>query len=482
MELEFYGAARTVTGSLHRVRAGGLDIVLDCGLFQGRRAEALERNRKIPDFARDADCLILSHAHIDHSGNIPTLVKRGFEGNIYCTPATRDLVAVMLQDSAYIQEQDAKFLNKRRARKRTNRGETRNEAGETSQVEALYTVQDALRSLDHIISVPYGRTFRLNKQVSFTFYDAGHILGSALVCITETFGNRDHRLLFTGDLGRQDMPILRDPVVVDGIDTLIMESTYGDRSHEPRPEMDALLAEEIRRVADVGGKILIPSFALERSQELLLSLHRLEEAGLIPVLPVYLDSPLAIAVTDVFRLHPECFDEELTELAGDRRRTLFATRDFVRVRSREESMAVMAREESAVIIAGSGMCENGRIVHHLANGLGKVENTVLLVGFQAENTLGRRLRDGERRVKIFGEEREVRARVRSLEGFSAHADSGDLRRYAGALARSHHLKDIFLVHGEERAARELAAVLKADGLSARISIPARGDSVSLSSV
>ena len=315
MEIEFYGAARTVTGSLHLVRAGGLNILLDCGLFQGRRSAALERNRNLPDFARDADCMILSHAHIDHSGNIPNLVKRGFEGNIYCTPATRDLAAVMLQDSAFIQEQDAKFLNKRRRRagasgKKNGAANSKNgdanEQGET--IEALYTVKDALKSLDHIISVPYGRNFRLNKQVSFTLYDAGHILGSALICITENSGGAERRLLFTGDLGRVDMPILRDPEFVDGVDTLVMESTYGDRLHEARPEMDELLAEEIQRAVDVGGKIFIPSFALERAQELLLALHRLEEAGRIPVLPVYLDSPLAIAVTDVFRLHPECFD------------------------------------------------------------------------------------------------------------------------------------------------------------------------------
>ncbi len=481
MEIEFYGAARTVTGSMHLVRAGGLNILLDCGLFQGRRAAALERNRNLPDFARDADCMILSHAHIDHSGNIPNLVKRGFEGNIYCTPATRDLAAVMLQDSAFIQEQDAKFLNKRRRRAAASakkNGDANSKNGSANDrdetVEPLYTVKDALKSLDQIISVPYGRSFRLNKQVSFTLYDAGHILGSALVCITESSGAGQRRLLFTGDLGRVDMPILRDPELVDGVDTLVMESTYGDRLHEARPEMDELLAEEIQRAVDVGGKIFIPSFALERSQELLLALHRLEENGRIPVLPVYLDSPLAIAVTDVFRLHPECFDQELTALAEDRRRTLFSTRDFIRVRSREDSMAVMARDESAVIIAGSGMCENGRIVHHLANGLGKVENTVLLVGFQAENTLGRRLRDGERSVKIFGEERQVNARVRSLEGFSAHADARGLCEYARELSQRHHLKEIFLVHGEESAARNLAGAIKDAGVNARITIPDQG--------
>ena len=473
MELEFYGAAGTVTGSLHRVRAGGLDILLDCGLYQGRRAEADARNRNLPDFARDADCLILSHAHIDHSGNIPALVKRGFAGNVYCTPATRDLASVMLQDSAYIQEQDAKFLNKRRAKKNyTNGGDAQHE------IEPLYTVQDALRSLEHFISVPYHRTFRLNKQVSFTFYDAGHILGSALVCLTETFGNTERKLLFTGDLGRRGMPILRDPEPVDGVDYLIIESTYGDRVHEPRPAMDDLLAEEIRRVADVRGKVFIPSFSLERAQELLLSLHRLEEEGRIPVLPVYLDSPLAIAVTDVFRLHPECFDEELSDMIRDRR-VPFVTRELVRVRSREESMAVMAREEAAVIIAGSGMCENGRIVHHLAHGIGRVENTVLLVGFQAENTLGRRLKEGASSVKIFGDMLPVRARVRSLEGFSAHADSEDLMAYVELLAGRHHLKNVFLVHGEKQAADALAAGLRERKVAADLHVAAPGESFPL---
>jgi metallo-beta-lactamase family protein len=488
MELEFYGATGTVTGSLHRVRAGGLDILLDCGLYQGHRAQAAERNRKLPDFARDADVLILSHAHIDHSGNIPSLVKRGFQGNIFCTPATRDLASVMLQDSAYIQEQDAKFLNKRRDRQNKNGGRGGNPRGNSAgdsggnnrPIEPLYTVADALRSLEHFVSVSYRRTFRLNKQVDFTFYDAGHILGSALVLISETVGNTKTRLLFTGDLGRHDMPILHDPEIIDGVDYLISESTYGDRVHEPRVAMDEMLAEEILRVVDSRGKVFIPSFSLERAQELLLSLHRLEAAGRIPELPVYLDSPLAIAVTDIFRLHPECFDRDLTEMI-ENRDSPFRTRNLVSVHSREQSMAIMQHEGPAIIIAGSGMCENGRIVHHLSHGISKVENTVLIVGFQAENTLGRRLKEGARSVKIFGEELPVYARVRSLEGFSAHADSQDLTRYIEELSRRHHLKQIFLVHGEEHAARALAENLRAR-LSATVHMPAQGDRFDLGTI
>ncbi len=470
MELEFYGATGTVTGSLHCVRAGGLTILLDCGLFQGKRAESFRRNSDLPDFAVTADCLILSHAHIDHSGNIPNLIKSGFAGNVYATPATRDLASVMLRDSAYIQEQDAKFLNKRAAKAAREEGRPPPE-----EHAPLYTVADAVRSLDHFVSVPYRRRFPLNADVTFTFFDAGHILGSATVIIEEKQSDGStKRLLFTGDLGRRDMPILHDPEFVDGVDFLITESTYGDRLHEARSAMDSHLAEEIRRVVDGGGKLFIPSFSLERAQEILLSLHVLEREKRIPILPVYLDSPLAIAVTEVFRLHPECFDTELSAMIAKREMPFFTER-LSKVHTARESKEIMELEESAVIIAGSGMCENGRIRHHLFHGLGDVRNSVLLVGFQAPYTLGRRLRDGERKVRIFGEQIMVNARVRSLEGFSAHADRNDLLEFAAGLAGRHALKRIFLVHGESDAMHALREAYAERGLAAQVYIPESGE-------
>lgn len=466
MRLEFFGAAGTVTGSLHHVQAGGLSLLLDCGLYQGRREESFQRNRNLPDFASRADAAILSHAHIDHCGNIPTLVKRGFRGNVFMTPATRDLAAVMLQDSAEIQEQDAEFLN-RRARKKEN-----------GQVyEPLYTVRDAVAAFEHFVTISYRREFTLNPHLRFSFYDAGHILGSAMVVLTEKIEGRETRLLFSGDLGRRNMPILRDPELPDGVDYLIIESTYGDRDHEPRDAMDERMAEEIDRIVNTGGKLYIPTFALERAQEILLSLHRLELGKRIPTLPVYLDSPLATRVTDVFRLHPECFDEDLQKIVAGRQ-TPFQTEGLVYVRDADDSRRIMSEDEAAIIIAGSGMCENGRIRHHLAWGLSDVRNTVLLVGFQAPETLGRKLKEGDRTVRIFGEEQRVNARVVSLEGFSAHADRTDLREFVVAMNNRRPLRRVFLVHGEDRARLELRDRLR-ELIPAEIIAPASGESFEL---
>lgn len=462
MQLEFYGATGTVTGSLHRVIAGDLSILLDCGLYQGKRTESLERNRNLPDFAVAADCAILSHAHIDHCGNLPNLVKQGFAGNVYMTPATRDIAALMLQDSAHIQEQDVLFLARRAQKK-----------GRTESYEPLYTVKDAIRSLDSFVSVAYGRTFALNKRVAFKFYDAGHILGSAMTLLTEKTGHETRGLLFTGDLGRSNMPILRDPELPDGADYLIIESTYGDRMHEPRESMDEMLAEEIERVVRTRGKLYIPSFSLERAQEILLSIHKLERSDRIPVLPVYLDSPLAIAVTDVFRLHPECFDGELSQLIENRNLPFFTER-LVKVHDAQESRRIMQLDEAAIIIAGSGMCESGRIRHHLAYGLGDVRNTVALVGFQAPFTLGRKLKEGQNPVRILGEEIPVHARVVSLEGFSAHADRNDLMAFIESLTNKRELRKIFLVHGERSAQESLRDALKERGLR-EVYIPEQGD-------
>ncbi|MBX7059855.1 MAG: MBL fold metallo-hydrolase [Leptospirales bacterium] len=466
MRIRFFGAAGTVTGSLHQLQTESISLLLDCGLYQGRRAESFERNRNLPDFAIGADAVVLSHAHIDHCGNIPSLVKRGFRGNIYMTPATRDLAAVMLQDSAEIQEQDAAFLGKR-ARKQ----------GREASYEALYTVQDAVKSLDQFVSVGYRREFPLNREMSFQFFDAGHILGSAMVMLRFQHRGEETRLLFSGDLGRRNMPILRDPDLPDGADYLILESTYGDRSHEARDAMDGKIAAEIERIVNTRGKLYIPSFALERAQEILLSLHRLEMAGRIPILPVYLDSPLATRVTDVFRLHPECFDAELQREVSARN-ALFRTEQLSSVHDAQESRRIMALDESAIIIAGSGMCENGRIRHHLAWGLSDVRNTVLLVGFQAAETLGRKLKEGARQVRIFGEDQRVDARIVSLDGFSAHADREDLIEFVERLNERRPLRRVFLVHGEDQARRALKDSLR-QRIPAEILAPQSGEAFEL---
>ncbi|MBE7436926.1 MAG: MBL fold metallo-hydrolase [Spirochaetales bacterium] len=452
MKLHFYGAARTVTGSLHGVEVNGERILLDCGLYQGHREEALKRNRTLPDWAIAAGHLILSHAHVDHCGNIPGLVKQGFTGNIYSTAPTRDLAALMLQDSAHIHEQDAKFLSRRRRK-----------AGHNGEIKPLYTLGDALRSLEHFITLPYHRPFRLASGVHFTFFDAGHILGAAMVLLEVQENGKKARLLFSGDLGRRNMPILRDPEIVSDVDYLILESTYGNRKHNDRDLMDEALAGEVDRILQTGGKLYIPSFSLERAQEILLSIHKLEAQNRIPVLPVYLDSPLASAITDVFRLHPECFDEELLRMLN-RKDLPFFTQNLVRVRSADESREVMVRKESAIVIAGSGMCEFGRIVHHLSYGLSSPANTVAIVGFQAANTLGRKLLDNVNPVRIFGDDVAVRARIVALDGFSAHADLPELLWFVKEIRSRGYLKKVFLVHGEDRALMNLKQELKQTGL------------------
>jgi len=349
MKLEFYGGADTVTGTMHHVTAGGISILFDCGFFQGRREDTFTRNKNLPAFARQADCMILSHAHIDHCGNIPNLVKQGFQGNIYCTPATRDLASLMLQDSAHIQEQDAYYLNKRMNKK---------DPARKGKIEPIYNLEDALAVLQNFITVPYTRRFQINKQVSFTLYDAGHILGSSMILLEEREGQAVRRLLFTGDLGRPDMPILNNPFLLENIDYLIVESTYGNRKHEERAQMDLRMQEEINRVVQNRGKLFIPSFSLERAQEILLSIATLEKQKKIPVLPVYLDSPLAIAITDVFRLHPECFDEELLRMVANKDLPFF-TSDLTKVHSIQMSKNVMEKDESSIIIAGSACAKAG---------------------------------------------------------------------------------------------------------------------------
>lgn len=450
MKLSFYGAARTVTGSQHLLEVNGKRILLDCGLYQGHRAEANVRNRTLPFEAASIDVMVLSHAHIDHSGNIPNLVKSGFTGEIISTYATRDLCATMLLDSGHIQERDVEFLNKRRAKN-----------GE-APLEPIYTQHDALLSLQNFTSQSYNRPRLIAPGVTLTFLDAGHMLGSAIVVldIEDHETHRETRLVFSGDLGRENIPILRDPQVPDYADILIMESTYGNRLHPPVADATKELERIVNETYQRGGKIIMPAFAVGRTQQLVYTLNRLADAGDIPRLPIYVDSPLAVDATAVFRLHPECYDEETLDfmLHEDGRRDPFNLGDVRYTRRVEESKQLNFLREPAVIISASGMAETGRILHHLKNNIEDPNNTVLITGWQAEHTLGRRLVDGVNPVKIFGVEYENNARGEVLNGFSGHADRDELLDWVGAMQRKP--RHIFLVHGEEDAALSLADDLR----------------------
>ncbi len=444
MKLRFMGAVRTVTGSMHMLTVNGSNILLDCGLFQGRRREAFERNRNLPFEARDVDALILSHAHIDHSGNIPSLVRSGFRGDIYATFATRDLCAAMLPDSAHIQEQDVAYVNKKRARKGL------------PPVEALYSKEDANASLQYFVGVSYDRGFEVTPGVRATFRDAGHILGSAITVLDIEEDGRQCRLAFSGDLGRKDLPILRDPSPIHDVDYLIIESTYGNRRHETPEEAQAALRRVVNETYRRGGKVIIPAFSVGRTQEIVYTLHRLTEARQIPNLPIFVDSPLSVNVTEVFRLHPECYDEETAQfILGDRHPDPFGFKRLRYIRDVEASKELQFVREPVIIISASGMCEAGRILHHLKNNIEDRRNTILIVGWQAPHTLGRRLVERQEKVKIFGEEYTLKAEVEVIGGYSAHADRDELLDYVRPLING-RLKKVFVVHGEEEASLALA--------------------------
>jgi metallo-beta-lactamase family protein len=460
VKISFLGAARNVTGSMHLLSVNGSLILLECGLYQGHREEAFERNRHLPFDARQLDAMVLSHAHIDHSGNIPNLVRSGFQGNIHTTFATRDLCSIMLRDAAHILESDVQYLNKKRARQGL------------PGLEPIYTAQDATRCLSHFVGVDYGRPMLIAPGVQVTFFDAGHILGSAVCVLDITEGHHQFRLLFTGDLGRKDLPILRDPQVVPDVDYLITESTYGARLH-PTPDE---AAQELKRVVNEnwerGGKIIIPAFSVGRTQEIVYTLHVLRDQDAIPPIPVYVDSPLSTNATDIFRLHPEYYDAEAFDFVRNREDP-FGFSGLYYIRDVEESKALNERTDPMIIISASGMCEAGRILHHLKNNIENSRNTVLFVSFQAENTLGRRILDGSAKVSIFGEAYQVKARIERIEGYSAHADREELLDYVAALGAA-RIRAIFVVHGDEEASFSLAEGLTALGVS-RVVVPSPGD-------
>ncbi len=462
MKIRFLGAVRTVTGSMHLLSVNGAQILLDCGLFQGRRQESFERNQKLPFDATAVHSLILSHAHIDHSGNIPTLVKNGFEGNIYATPATRDLCSAMLRDAGHIQESDALYINKKRARQGL------------PQVEPLYTVEDATKSLRQFVSIGYHRPMQVAPGVTLTFRDAGHILGSAITELDLEEGGKATRLVFTGDLGRKEIPILRDPEPVENVDYLITESTYGSRTHDSFEISYAKLRSVIVDTYRRGGKVIVPAFSVGRTQELVYALHQLAVARKIPELPIFVDSPLSVNVTEIFRLHPECYDKEVEEfLASAKKHDPFGFHRLTYIRATEDSKELNFLRAPAIIISASGMCEAGRILHHLKNNVEDPRNTVLIVGWQAPHTLGRRLVERQSTVKIFGEEYNLKARVETINGFSAHADRSELLDYARQMG-AQRLKSAFVVHGEEASSQALAFGLSNLGVTNAI-VPQLGE-------
>jgi len=415
-------------------------------MFQGRRHEAADKNRKLPLPIEKLDAVVLSHAHIDHSGRLPYLIAEGYSKTIWATSATRDLSAVMLADSAHIQEKDAEFLAKRRK----------------DFVEPLYGMRHAVRTMDLMVGMPYNRAFDVVPGVRATYIDAGHILGSASVALDCTEEGKTKRLVFSGDIGRSGLAIVRDPTPPEGADALIMESTYGNRDHESVEGARAKLAQVVRDTAARGGRVLIPAFAVGRTQEMIYALHGLVREGAIPAIPIYVDSPLAIDTTTVFEMHPETFDrsEEMVQKAKELFRfdLLRYTRDV------EESKALSRAHGPMIIIAASGMMENGRIVHHLAQGASDPRNTILVVGFQAEHTLGRRVVERQPLLQIFGEDVPLHARVEVIDGYSAHADRTEMITWLGRVKeKSPRLGPIWLVHGEPAVQDEFRAVLIARG-------------------
>jgi len=451
MYINFHGAAQTVTGSQHLLEINGYRLLLECGLFQGRRKESYERNRNFHFDPTDIDAVILSHAHIDHSGNLPHLMKAGFDGLIYTTPATAHLGNIMLLDSGHIHESDAKYINK----KRKKRGE--------APIEPLYTQEDAAAVAQHFRTYHYEQPFDPIPGVSAQFVDAGHILGSAAIILDIEEQGRKFRLWFSGDIGRRGLPLLRDPVLPYDVDYLLMECTYGDKPHDDPQHAYDELRKVVRETVERGGKVIIPSFAVGRTQELVYSLHQMLVNGDIPRVPVFVDSPLAVNASDIFRSHTYVFDDETRVFMESNKHHAALGFDLLTyTRSVEESKAINFVKGPAVIISASGMAETGRILHHLKNNIEDPKNSILIVSWQAPHTLGRRLADREVKIRIFGEKYYRKAQVSTIGGLSAHGGQTFLLEYAQASRDT--IKKIFLVHGENRGAQPLMDKLNDVGM------------------
>lgn len=465
MKVSFHGAAQTVTGSQHLIECNGQRLLLDCGLYQGHRKEARRINLEFPFEPAGIDAVILSHAHIDHSGNLPNLVRQGFQGPIYSSDATIHLTDIMLRDSGHIQEENAEYLNSKRQR-----------AGDPP-VEPLYTAADAAFASRYLREVGYEQDFEPIPGVNARLLDAGHILGSASIQLDLRERGQPARLVFSGDIGRPGMALLRDPVEPEGAEFLILESTYGNRPHDTPEQAYEQLLRCLRSTFARSGRVIIPAFAVGRTQTLVYYIHQMIERSEIPAVPVFVDSPLAINVSAVFREHPQCFDAETREfIARDPHGAALGFDRLQYTLSVEESKQINRTEGPVVIISASGMAEVGRILHHLKNNIEDPRNTILITSWMAPHTLGRRLVEGEPQVRIFGETYEVKAQVTRINGFSAHAGQDYLVEYAAAAERS--LKHVFLVHGEKGPAQALTGLLENRGIS-NVSYPARGDSFDL---
>ncbi|NNE33663.1 MAG: MBL fold metallo-hydrolase [Rhodothermales bacterium] len=463
MKLTFCGAAKTVTGSKHLIELeSGKKILLDCGLFQGRRAEADRLNKEFLFDASQIDVVILSHAHIDHAGLLPKLYREGFRGEIYCTHATYSLSSLLLMDSAHIQQSDAKYVN--RIRKKQGK----------PKVEPLYSKEHAERVLDLFVGMPYRHRFSPVDGVTLEFRDAGHILGSAHLVLSITERGKTTKLGFTGDIGNPDRPILKDPEKMEDCDYLISESTYGGRTHEPPSQSKVRLAEVISRTSARGGKVIIPSFAVGRTQEIVYAMDQLWNEDGLPQIPVYVDSPLAVNATGVYLSHPECYDRELLDYVMEDANPLGFER-LTYVRDVEKSKKLNDSRMPMVIISASGMCEAGRILHHLKNNIEDSRNTVMIVGYCADHTLGKRIVDQVPEVRIFGKTYNLRAEVVVMNSYSAHADEPGVLDFIGQLDRE-RLRKIFLVHGAPER-QELMRMALVEAGHKDVVIPEYGESI-----
>ena len=458
LNLRFVGAARTTTGSLHSVEYDGHRVLVDCGLLQGHRKESFEANRAMPFPAGSVDAIVLTHAHIDHSGRLPAFVKAGYRGPIYATPATRDLCEVMLRDSAFLQARDVEYVNK-----------TRRKQGK-KPFELLYDLEDVADTMALFRTLPYGETREIVPGLRATFHDAGHILGSASVAFDYDKWGKRRRLLFTGDLGQSHTPFLRDPEPVEGVDALVTECTYGDRDHPPAANVEGRLKDYLGFICQHRSKLIVPAFSVGRTQQLLWILNKMAGSGKLPPIPIYVDSPLSKAATEIHRRHADCFNDATRAILA-RGDDPFDFRGLKFLETVEESMSLNAKEGPMVIISASGMCEGGRILHHLKNGIENPLNIVLITGFQAESTLGRKLVDGVSPVRIYGEEKTPKATIYTINGLSAHADRTGLTAFAKALGPT--VRRAFCVHGEESYCEAHRQNLLGIGIR-RVDIPEKG--------
>lgn len=454
MSVSFYslGAVEEVTGSKHVLEVDGRSYLIDYGAFQGKRAVADQKNRQIDISPDKVEAVILTHAHYDHCGLLPYFVKNGYKGNIYATPATRSLANLIMMDSAHIQARDAEFLRKKAKEK-----------GKEFDWEPLFTESDVTVTSNQMVGISYHRPISVGPDVKLEFFDAGHILGSAMALITVYEGKENEvKILFTGDLGRKNKPIIRDPDPMPAADYVVLESTYGNRLHESHDEAMAGLGRITTDIVKTGGKIIIPSFAVERTQELIYYFHLLQDAGAVPEIPIFIDSPMAVNATSIFQVHPECYDKETYDAFLKHHKNPFGFNMLSFISNTEESKALNDRKGPMIIISADGMCEAGRILHHLANNIEKKENTILIVGYMAENTLGRRIKNRAEEVKIFGEIHPVRAKIEEINAFSAHADYKEIGEWLDEGDDS-RLKRIFLVHGEPDSQNALKKYLLNDG-------------------